>query len=153
MTGLWALPNARADGFTARTSILRGLIVGLLIAALQIAGGHAWFDYQKVSVHGNGLVAVAGPVFLLPLAIAWGWTWVSDRWSGRSGPRLLLFTVGLVFGAASAFPLQYVLFPPATESSAATFVDFVLLGLIFVMPVVAIAALLFWAFASQKVSV
>src|SRR3954466_2627901 len=138
---------------TPRVSFVRGLFAGVLIASLQIAGGHAWLDYQRFSFHGSSLVALAVPVFLLPLAIAWGWTWVSDRWSGRSGSRLLLFTAGLVFGAASAFPLQYVLFPPATESSAATFVDFVLLGLIFVMPVVAIAALLFWAFASQKVSV
>lgn len=134
-------------------SLLRGLVAGLLIAGLQIAGGHAWLDYQHVSLHGNGLVAVAVPVFLLPLAIAWGWTWVSDRWSGRSGPRLLLFTLGLVIGAASAFPVEYLLYPPAEGTSTATAVDHIALGVLFVLPVVALAALLYWAFASGRVSV
>ena len=140
-----------AGGFTAHVSLLRGLVAGLLIAALQIVGGHAWLDYQKLSLHGNGLVAVAVPVFLLPLAIAWGWTWVSDRWSGRSGPRLMLYTVGLVIGAASAFPLEYLLFPPAEGTAPGTLVDYALVGVIYVLPVVALAALLYWAFASGKV--
>ena len=133
-------------------SLLRGLVAGLLIAALQIAGGHAWIDYQTISLHGNGLVAVAVPVFLLPLAIAWGWTWVSDRWSGRSGPRLLLYTLGLVLGAASAFPLEYTLFPPADGVALAAVIDYAAVGVIFVLPVVAMAAILYWAFASGKVA-
>ena len=134
-------------------SLLRGLIAGLLIAALQIAGGHASIDYQRVSLHGNELVAAAVPVFLLPLAIAWGWSWVSDRWSGRSGPPLLLYTLGLVLGASSAFPLEYALFEPATQASTAAVVDLVMLGVLFVVPVIAFAALLYGAFASGKVHV
>ena len=132
-------------------SLLRGLIAGLLIAALQIAAGHAWIDYQKLSFHGNGVLAVAVPVFLLPLAIAWGWTWVSGRWSGRSGPRLMFFTVGLVIGASSAFPAEYVLFTPDSAFDVVTLLDHIVLGMLFVLPVVAFAALLYWAFASEKV--
>ena len=133
-------------------SLLRGLIAGFLIAGLQVAAGHASLEYQRVSLHGNGLLATAVPVFLLPLAIARGWTWVSDRWSGRSGPRLLLFTVGLVLASASAFPLEYLLFPPAGGVDMLALADVTLLGMLFVLPVVALAAALYWAFASNKVS-
>src|SRR3954468_4398763 len=104
---------------TPRVSFVRGLFAGVLIAALQIAGGYAWLDYQRFSFHGSSLVALAVPVFLLPLAIAWGRTWVSDRWSGRSGSRLLLFTAGLVVGASSALPMDYVLFPGGAITPAA----------------------------------
>jgi hypothetical protein len=134
-------------------SLLRGLIAGLLIAALQIAGGHASIDYQRVSLHGNEVVAAAVQVFLLPLAIAWGWTWASDRWSGRSGPPLLLYTLGLVLGASSAFPLEYVLFQPASQASTGALIELVILGALFVVPVVALAALLYGAFASGRVQV
>lgn len=132
-------------------SILVGLIVGLVIAALQLAAGHGSVEYRTLSVHGNGLLAVAVPVFLLPLGIAWGWTWVSDRWSGRSGARLLLFTVGLVLGAASAFPMDYLFFRPAAGFDALALADVTLLGMLFVLPVVALAAVLYWAFASGRV--
>ena len=133
-------------------SFLSGAFVGLLIAALQIAAGHASIEYQRTSFHGNGLLAVAVPVFLLPLAIAWGWTWVSDRWSGRSGPRLLIFTVGLVLAASSAFPIDYALFPTSGDFGLLVFADVTLQGMLFVLPVVALAAVLYWAYASGKVS-
>ena len=131
-------------------SIVVGLIVGLVIAALQLAAGHGSFEYKTFSFQGNAVLAVAVPVFLLPLAIAWGWTWVSDRWSGRSGARLLLFTVGLVLGAASAFPMDYLLFR-AGAFDALALADVTLVGMLFVLPVLALAAVLSWAFASGKV--
>ena len=133
-------------------SLLSGAIVGLLIASLQIALGHASLEYQRVSFHGNALLATAVPVFLLPLAIARGWTWVSDRWSGRSGPRLLLFTVGLVLAASSAFPIDYILFPTSGDFGLLALADVTLEGMLFVLPVVALAAVLYWAYASGKVS-
>ena len=132
-------------------SLLRGFMTGLLIAALQIAAGHADVEYRTVAFHGNGVLAVAVPVFLLPLAIAWGGTWVSDRWSGRSGPPLLFYTLGLVVGAAIAFPLEYLLFRPAENFDLLALADVSLLGMLFVLPVVALAAVLYWAFASGKV--
>ncbi len=133
-------------------SLVRGLLTGALIAVLQMALGHVWLDYQRVSFHGNAAFALAVPVVLLPLAITRGWTWVSDRWSGRSGPRLLLYNVGLVPAAASAFPLDYILFTPANDVTLATALDQTLLGLIFVLPVVAFAAVLYWVYASGKAS-
>jgi hypothetical protein len=120
-------------------SLVVGVVAGLLIAALQIAAGHAAIDYQRMSFRGNGL-----------LATAWGWTWVSDRWSGPSGVRLLLFTFGLVVAAASAFPLDYVLFR-GSDLDRYALADVTLLGMIFVLPVVALAAILYWAFASDGV--
>jgi hypothetical protein len=132
-------------------SIVVGLIAGALIAALQIAAGHGEVEYKTASFHGSAVLATAVPVFLLPLAIAWGWTWVSDRWSGRSGARLLLFTVGLVLAAASAFPLDYLLFRPDGGFDALALADVTLLGMLFVLPVVALAAVLYWAYASGKV--
>src|SRR3954469_21986564 len=123
----------RPGGSPRRGRFVRGLFAGVLIAALQIAGGHAWLDYQRFSFHGSSLVALAVPVFLLPLAIAWGWTWVSDRWSGRSGSRLLLFTAGLVVGAASAFPMDYILFRPAGDFDVLALADVTLLGMLFVL--------------------
>jgi hypothetical protein len=132
-------------------SFLIGTLAGLLIAALQIALGHAALDYRQVSFRGNAVFAIAVPVFLLPLVISSGWTWVSDRWSGRSGPRMLLFTIALVVYASSAFPLEYLLFPPSS-ATAVGLVDTALLGMLFVLPVVALAAVLYWAFASNKVS-
>jgi hypothetical protein len=144
-------PIQSVGGFTSGVALLRGLIAGLLIAALQIAGGHVSFEYQRTSLHGSELIATAVPVFLLPLALAWGWTWASDRWSGRSRRPLLLFTLGLALSASSGFALEYVLFPPATGASAGALIDLVALGVLFVVPVVAFAALLYWEYASGKV--
>ena len=31
-------------------SLLRGIVAGLLIAALQIVGGHFWFEYAAVAL-------------------------------------------------------------------------------------------------------
>jgi hypothetical protein len=144
--------NSRRARFTALVSLLTGVIAGLLIAALQIAAGHGSVEYKTLSFQGNGMLAVAVPVFLLPLAIARGWTWVSDRWSGRSGPRLLLFTVGLVIAAASAFPIDYAVFRPTGDFEPLVLADVTLQGMLFVLPVVALAAVLYWAYASGKVS-
>ena len=149
---MWAIAAARCEDYTLGVSLVRGLLTGALIAVLQMAAGHVWLDYRGISLHGNAAYALAVPVLLLPLAIARGWTWVSDRWSGRSGARLLLYTVGLVLAAASAFPLDYILFTPANDVTLAMALDETLLGLIFVLPVVALAAVLYWAYASGKAS-
>ena len=137
--------------FTPSMSFLRGLVVGALIAALQLAAAHISLEYQKYSFHGSAVLALAVPVTLLPLAIASGWTWVSERWSGRSGPRLLLYTVGLVLAAASAFPLDYALFPRDGSVAVGPLVDITFVGFLFVLPVVPVAAVMYWAFASGKV--
>lgn len=133
-------------------SFIAGLIAGVVIAALYVLAGHARIETERLTLSGNSTHALAVISVLVPLAILWGWTWVSDRWSGRSGPRLLLFTLGLVLATAAAFPLDAVVtasapdrivFDPAVSVVA---VD----GVLFMLPVVAIASILYWLFGSGK---
>jgi hypothetical protein len=132
-------------------SIITGLLIGIVIAALQLVAGHAHIEYQTLSLSGNSTLALAVPSILIPLAIVWGWTWVSDRWSGRSFPRLVLFTLGLVFGAASAAPLEAILsFSPDRIAFTGTLSDLALSGAVFVLPVM-IAGLLYWLFGSGRI--
>jgi hypothetical protein len=133
--------------------LIAGLIAGLVIAGLYVLAGHFRIQTEQFTVSGNETLALATASVLVPLAILWGWTWVSDRWSGRSGPRLALFTLGLVVATAAAFPLDSVVtasafpdrivFDPSVSIVA---VD----GVLWVVPVVAIAAILYWLFGSGK---
>lgn len=130
-------------------SVIRGLITGVVIVALQLLAGHGRIETERFTQSGNPTLALAVPSILIPLSIVWGWTWVSDRWSGRSGPRLALYTLALVITTAAAFPLEQYLFPPnGGQLSTAALADHAIAGVLFVLPVVAIAALLYWAFSS-----
>jgi hypothetical protein len=135
--------------------LIAGLIAGLLIAGIYLLAGHFRIETPQLSVSGNSALAIGAASVLVPLAILWGWTWVSDRWSGRSGPRLLLFNLGLVLAVAAAFPLDAVVtasgpnrivFDPRISVDA---VD----GVLWVLPVVAIAGILYWLFGSGKLPV
>jgi hypothetical protein len=131
------------------------LIAGVLIAAIYLLAGHFRIETPQFSIAGNGTLALASASVLVPLAILWGWTWVSDRWSGRSGPRLLLFTLGLALTTAAAFPLDSILSASAPDrivfdpSVSIVAVD----GVLWIVPVVAIAAILYWLFGSGKLPV
>ena len=137
-------------------SLIAGLIGGIVIAALYVLAGHFRIETEQFTVAGNDTLALATASVLVPLAILWGWTWVSDRWSGRSGPRLALFTLGLVLATAAAFPLDSIVrasalpdrivFDPSVSIVA---VD----GVLWVVPIVAIAAILYWLFGSGKLPV
>ncbi len=133
-------------------SFIRGLIVGVVIAALYVLAGRARIQTEQLTLSGNSTLAIAVLAVLVPLNILWGWTWVSDRWSGRSGPRLALYTLGLVLATAAAFPLDAMVSAGAPErvvfnaSLSVPAVD----GILFVVPVVAVAAILYWAFGSGK---
>ena len=136
-------------------SLLAGLIAGTLIALIYLLAGHFRIETPQLTVAGNGTLALATASVLVPLAILWGWTWVSDRWSGRSGPRLLLFTLGLALTTAAAFPLDSILSASAPDrvvfdpSVSIVAVD----GVLWIVPVVAIAAILYWLFGSGKLPV
>jgi hypothetical protein len=136
-------------------SLLVGLVAGLLIAAIYLLAGHFRIETPQFTLAGNGTLALATASVLVPLAILWGWTWVSDRWSGRSGPRLLLFTLGLALTTAAAFPLDSILSASAPDrivfdpSVSIVAVD----GVLWIVPVVAIAAILYWLFGSGKLPV
>jgi hypothetical protein len=136
-------------------SLLAGLIAGVLIALIYLLAGHFRIETPQFTVVGNGTLALATASVLVPLAILWGWTWVSDRWSGRSGPRLLFFTLGLALATAAAFPLDSILSASAPDrivfdpSVSIVAVD----GVLWIVPVVAIAAILYWLFGSGKLPV
>src|SRR2546430_681621 len=59
--------SAPAPRFTPSVSFLRGLVVGALIAGLQLAAAHVSLEYQKYSFHGSAVLALAVPVTLRPL--------------------------------------------------------------------------------------
>ena len=136
-------------------SLLAGLIAGVLIAAIYLLAGHFRIETPQLTIAGNSTLALATASVLVPLAILWGWTWVSDRWSGRSGPRLLFFTLGLALATAAAFPLDSILSASAPDrivfdpSVSIVAVD----GVLWIVPVVAIAAILYWLFGSGKLPV
>jgi MFS family permease len=122
---------------------------------VSLLAGHFHIETPEFTISGNGTLALATASVLVPLAILWGWTWVSDRWSGRSGPRLLLFTLGLALATAAAFPLDSILSASAPDrvvfdpSVSIVAVD----GVLWIVPVVAIAAILYWLFGSGKLPV
>jgi len=136
-------------------SLLAGLVAGVIIAAIYLLAGHFRIETPQITISGNGALALATASVLVPLAILWGWTWVSDRWSGRSGPRLLFFTLGLALATAAAFPLDSILSASAPDrivfdpSVSIVAVD----GVLWIVPVVAIAAILYWLFGSGKLPV
>jgi hypothetical protein len=135
--------------------LIAGLVAGLVIAGLYLLMGHLRIETPQFTLSGNSTLALATASVLVPLAILWGWTWVSDRWSGRSGPRLLFFNLGLVLAVAAAFPLDAIVsasapdrmvFDPRLSVNA---ID----GVLWVLPVVAIAGILYWLFGSGKLPV
>ena len=136
-------------------SLLAGLVAGVIIAGIYLLAGHFRIQTDQLAIAGNGTLALAAASVLVPLAILWGWTWVSDRWSGRSGPRLALFTIGLALTTAAAFPLDSILSASAPDrivfdpSVSIVAVD----GVLWIVPVVAIAAILYWLFGSGKLPV
>jgi hypothetical protein len=136
-------------------SFLAGLLAGVVIAALYVLVGHVRIETPQLNVSGNNTLALATASVLVPLAILWGWTWASDRWSGRSGPRLLLFTLGLVLVTAAAFPLDSVVAASAPNNIvldprvSVVAID----GVLWIVPIVAIAAILYWLFGSGKLPV
>lgn len=136
-------------------SLLAGLIAGVLIAAIYLLAGHFRIQTEQFTVAGNPTLALATASVLVPLAILWGWTWVSDRWSGRSGPRLAFFTLGLALATAAAFPLDSIVSASAPDrivfdpSVSIVAVD----GILWIVPIVAIAAILYWLFGSGKLPV
>jgi len=127
----------------------------VIIAGIYLLAGHFRIQTDQLAIAGNGTLALAAASVLVPLAILWGWTWVSDRWSGRSGPRLALFTIGLALTTAAAFPLDSILSASAPDrivfdpSVSIVAVD----GVLWIVPVVAIAAILYWLFGSGKLPV
>lgn len=130
-------------------SFIAGLVWGLLIAAIQVASEHYGPSFGAIAFNGNGALALPG--ILIPLAIFWAWTWITNRWSGRSFIPGIAFTAGLYLGYGVSAPLDAVLFPQNPQSTLANSVPALLaLGAIFVLPPALIAGAIYWVLRSER---
>ena len=130
-------------------SFIAGLVWGLVVAAIEVASEHYGPSFGPIAFNGNG--ALAAPLIIVPLAVFRGWTWITNRWSGRSLIPGIAFTVGLYLGVGAASPADAVLFPQGSGSTLANSLPALLAtGAIFVLPVALIAAAIYWALRSER---
>ena len=87
-------------------SFIAGLVWGLVVAAIEVASEHYGPSFGPIAFNGNG--ALAAPLIIVPLAVFRGWTWITNRWSGRSLIPGIAFTVGLYLGVGAASPADAV---------------------------------------------
>lgn len=134
-------------------SFLTGLVAGAVIAIIQVALEHYGPSFGPFALSGNG--ALAAPVILVPLVLFWGWTWIGNRWSGRSDLPTVLYTFGVYLGVGLAQLINVVLFPqdgslPLADSLIGSVPSLLLVGLIFVLPAAVIGGILYWLFNSGR---
>ena len=130
-------------------SFAAGLIWGLAIAAIEVGSEHYGPSFGRFSLKGNGAFAV--PTILVPLAIFWGWSWIANRWSGRSLPPTVLYTAGLYLGTGFVSPADALLFPQSEQSTLVGSIPGLLLsGAIFVLPAAVLAGIIYWLLRSER---
>jgi hypothetical protein len=130
-------------------SFIAGLLWGIVISALEVASEHYGPSFGVISLNGDGDLAVPG--ILIPLTIFWGWTWISNRWSGRTLIPSIAFTAGLYLGVGVAAPLDTVLFPQNAASTLQNSIPGLLaLGAIFVLPAALIAGAIYWVLRAER---
>ena len=130
-------------------AFIAGLIWGVVIAGLQVASEHYGPSLGPIALNGNGALAV--PATLIPLAIFWGWTWIANRWSGRSLIPGIVFVAGLWLGTGAAAPIDVLLYPQSPDATLVSSLPGLLLsGAIFVLPLALIAAGVYWALRSDR---
>ena len=130
-------------------SFIAGLVWGLVISAIQVASEHYGPSFGAIAFNGNGALAV--PFIIIPLAVFRGFTWITNRWSGRSLVPGIAFTAGLYLGVGVAAPVDALLFPQGSGATVASSVPALLAtGAIFVLPVALIAAAIYWALRSER---
>ena len=101
-------------------SFITGLIAGIVIAGAWVGLEHYGSLIPPIgpfAFSGNGAFAAAE--VLVPIAIFWGWSWVTNRWSGRSLIPAILYTIGLALGVGVTVPIDAVFFPANPESTLA----------------------------------
>ena len=134
-------------------SFITGLIAGILIAAAFVALEHYGSLIPPVgpfALSGNG--ALAATEILVPIAIFWGWSWATNRWSGRSLIPTTLYTIGLAVGVGVAVPIDAVFFPATAGSTLASAIPgLVATGTIFVLVPAIIAAVIYLPLKSGRI--
>jgi hypothetical protein len=130
-------------------SFVAGLVWGIVIAAIEVALEHYGPAVGPFALNGNGALAV--PAVLVPLAIYWGWTWASNRWSGRSLIPTIAFIAGLYLGVGLVVPADALLFPQGPDSTLASSIPGLLFtGALFVLPPAVVAAAIYWVLRSDR---
>lgn len=131
-----------------RMSFIIGLVMGILIAVIEVALEHFGPSFGPFSLSGNG--AFAAPAILIPVALFWGWVWIANRWSGRSDLPTLLYTFGIYLGVGVAAPIDAYAFSQGSTAPTDWAPVVVLTGLIWVLPAAIIGLILFWLFKSGR---
>ena len=129
-------------------SFISGLVVGVLIAIVEVALEHFGPSFGPFALSGNGAFVV--PVILVPVALFWGWSWVANRWSGRSDLPTLLYTFGIYLGIGAVAPIDAYGFSQGSTAPAEWGPTLLLTGLIWVLPPAVIGLILFWLFKSGR---
>jgi hypothetical protein len=134
-------------------SFITGLISGILIAGVWIAleqYGSLIPQIGPFAFSGNGAFAAAE--ILVPIAIFWGWSWATNRWSGRSLIPATLYTLGLAVGVGITAPLDAVFYPANSDSTLANSIPgLVATGTIFVLLPAVVAAAIYLPLKSGRI--
>ena len=125
-------------------SFITGLITGVVIAGAWVALEHYGSVIPQIgpfAFSGNGAFAAAE--ILVPIAIFWGWSWATNRWSGRSLIPATMYTLGLAVGVGIAVPIDAVFYPANPDSALANSIPgLIATGTIFVLlPAIVAAAI------------
>jgi hypothetical protein len=130
-------------------SFIAGLVWGLVIALIEVASEHYGPSFGAIAFNGNGAIAVHW--ILIPLAIFSAWTWITNRWSGRSFIPGIAFAAGLYLGVGTVVPVDSLLFPQGSGSTLANSLPALLAtGALLVVPPVLIAAAIYWVLRSER---
>jgi len=134
-------------------SFITGLITGFVIAGAWVALEHSGSLIPPIgpfALSGNGAFAAAE--VLVPIAIFWGWSWATNRWSGRSLIPATSYTIGLAVGVGVAVPVDAVFFPANPESTLANSIPgLVATGTIFVLAPAIVAAAFYLPLKSGRI--
>jgi len=134
-------------------SFITGLITGVVIAGAWVALEHYGSVIPPIgpfAFSGNGAFAAAE--ILVPIAIFWGWSWATNRWSGRSLIPATMYTLGLAVGVRVALPIDAVFYPANPDSTLANSIPgLIATGTIFVLLPAIVAAAIYLPLKSGRI--
>jgi hypothetical protein len=134
-------------------SFITGLIAGIVIAGAWVALEHYGSLIPPIgpfALSGNGAFAAAE--ILVPIAIFWGWSWATNRWSGRSLIPATLYTIALALGVGVSVPIDAVFFPANPDSTLANSIPgLAAVATIFVLAPAIVAAVIYLPLKSGRI--